>query len=508
MIQRSQRQARGRRTLRLIASTWFLALVLGASVSAETVRLKSGGFLVGKIKSADESGLVIERFDNHGILRLRWSDVTPPDQERLKKLYNLVDDVDQSPVTIRAFQCQVERAGAIPQTLVGELVGRDGKSITIYKLGNRFTIPLSKLRGTAQFVEVPIRDILKPQEIYRRKLTEIDPGENADLHIKLAAYLQRVDDLERAYEHLSKAKELGTTTQASKLEGMIQRLDRLRKHKAEADLLRGIDIARNRNDFHRALALIEDFASKFPDSQLKAEFEAAKIRVEKSRGLFYVRRITRDWYSALREEAKTLARQRTLSIEEARVRAEEALGKSIRERIAKMRKIKAEEVEAFFRARLQSPSVPKIQLASYGQGSWLLGEKDLIEKTARAKLKAKGKAAKKDSQGDRIRRELERRLREFIKSQGGKSKQKGEQKLATEAEWWKRAKSTERSLWLMAYYAEKAGDMEIVSAMLRDCPTCGAKGVVAIQGLQGGKTAYPTCPTCHGLKFFRSVRFH
>lgn len=477
-------------------------------VRAETIRLRNGAFLVGNIESPDENGFVFERYADGGRLRLRWEDLIARDAERLRASFQLVGEGGGDLVTFRAFRVLRKRSGGSPIELIGELVNNQGGKLTLRVKGNPIEIPLSSVTGTPQYIDVPIRDVLTADEIYRRKLTEIEPGEDADKHVLLADYLLRVEEFERAKEHLAKAKELGGGSQPNVITGMLERVDNLLAHKAEADLLREIRFASNRNQFGKAQELIDEFAQKYPRTKLAAEFELRKEHFAKARRRFFVKEITKDWYDIARDESKAISRDRDLGVEEARVMAAEQMGQKIRERIAKRRGLEVPEVEKFFGERFEFPSVPQVQIATYGHGSWLLGERDLVEGTARGKL-AQNDQPQQNEQAEKMRRELERRLREFQRRNQSRqgAGQEPEQKLDTPDEWWKSARSNERQLFVLATYAERSGDMKVLHAMLRDCEMCGTKGTISVETSEVGRNADVTCPTCHGLKYVRVIRF-
>jgi hypothetical protein len=491
-----------------VAAAVLVLLFLTQSVAAETIRLRSGAFLVGKIENPDETGFTFERFRDGGRIRITWEDLIARDAQRLRASFQLVNPEGAGGVTFRAFRVYRARTGASPIEVIGELVSRDGTKLVMRNKGITFEIPISELRGAAQYVDMPIRDILTPDEIYRRKLNEIEPGEDADKHVLLADYLVRVEDLARAKEHLSKAQEFGGGSQPNVIAGMLERVDTLLANKAEADHLREITIASNRNKFPRAMELIAEFEQKYPRSKLAAEFDRRKEQVAKARERFYIQVITSDWYKAAYDLAKEMARERDLGVEPARAQAAEEMGQKIRERISRRRKIKPEEVEAFFKRRFEFPGVPKVKLATYGQGSWILGQRDLEADTARSKV-ASNDQPKQSDQQDKVRRELERRLRDFMRrrqGQGG-ANQPQEQKLDSPDEWWKSSSSRERTQFLLATYAERSGDMKVLTASLRECSNCAGTGTIEVPTSEAGRNAKVTCPTCHGLKYFRAIRF-
>ncbi|PIE22716.1 MAG: hypothetical protein CSA62_11020 [Planctomycetota bacterium] len=494
----------------LVSVLLVIALLLGlsSSAAAETLRLRNGALLVGKIENPDENGFVFLRIRDGGRIHLRWEDLILRDAERLRASFQLLGQSDGDVVSFRAFRVWRKTSGA-PKALTGELLGRDGQKIRLRILGNTIELPLMSLTGTPQFVDVPIREILTPDEIYRRKLGEMNPGEDADKHVLLADYLIRVEEFQRAKEHLQEAQRLGSGSQPNKIIGLLERVESMLANKAEADHLREISVAANRNKFPKALQLMASFEEKYPSSKLASEFSRRKALVMKARERYLIDKVTEDWYRYARDEAKKLARSRDLGVEQVQVKAAEDMGQAIRERIARMRKIEVPEVEALFRRRFEFPLVPKIQPATYGQGSWILGEKDLIAGTARGKLAEKAES-NTITLGNQVRRERERRLREFIRSQGrraGQNPQQAAQRLDSPSDWWQEASTRERQLFILASYAERSGDMKVERAQLRPCMTCAASGRVQVPTAEAGRMVSVTCPTCHGLKHFRTIRF-
>ncbi len=485
----------------------LLAIFLcAACLRADTIRLRRGGLLIGKIEHADENGLSFRRADTGGLLELRWSDLAAPDAVRIREAWSLIDPSAGNAVLTKALKVEVERPGGTRQTLVGELVSRDGRTIVLRKKTLVYKVRVADLRGIPETLEVPIREVLTPDQIYERKRNEIDPGEDPDKHALLADYLIRVEDYARAKEHLLKAKELGGGKQAGVIDQRIAKVDTLLNNKEQADLLAKINILRNRKDFAGAGKVVEEFEKRFPDSPLRGEFENRKKKLEEARKAYLVRKVAGAWFDSLLTLSKIAATDRSLGIEQAKTLAQEKIGEEIRARIAKKYGLEESEVETFFRERMGLRGL-KEHKANYGTGSWVLGKDGVLKGTKIGQQIAKKKAGPKGGKSKRIR-EIERRLREFLKrvNRGGGGKG-GAVNLETPEQWWKRATSLERQQWIMAYYAENGGDYELMSAHLRACPTCGSNGYLETQGPQGGRTLKLTCPTCHGTRFFRILRF-
>lgn len=493
-------------TTLLLASLAF-ALATATSVSSQVLRLKTGRFVIGNVEEANEDGLRVRRLDNGGTLRLEWSDIAEMDVAKLRKRFNLLDDTELEDVLFRATSL-THMLPTGRKELIGELILNANNYFLIRKKGQTFKISVDNLRGTPSKVDVPIHDVLLPDEIYQRKLDEVAPAEDANKHLLLAAYLIRVGDYARAKLHLEKSKALGGGDQPREVDAQLERVVSLEANKAEADLIRSINVQRNRKRFAKALELCADYETKFGSGKGKLgnEFAQRKLQLEKDRTAWLTRKVTEQWYRLLLDEAGRAARTMT-QFESAQEFAEEEMGQRIRQRVAKRFGITPEEAEALFRKRIER-GVASAQSSTYSTGSWILGASKITEGTQAGKAKNKNKkGAKKDNS---LQRQLDKRLQEWMRrarrANGGANQQQG-QELQTEDEWWKDVPSSTRKLWITSYYVENAGDMELVGAYTRNCPTCGGRGTIAVQSSSGNKVVKVKCPTCHGTQFLRVIRY-
>ncbi|MCA8971221.1 MAG: hypothetical protein KDC95_15625, partial [Planctomycetes bacterium] len=251
------------------------------SLEAQVLRLKTGKFLIGSIEDASEDGLRVRRLDTGGILNLVWDDVARGDVSKIRKQFNLLDEKELQDVLLPATKI-THMLPTGKAELIGELVARQGNDFVIRKKGQTFKISVERMRGTPESIDVPIQDVLLPDEIYERKLAEIDPQEDADKHLLLAVYLIRVGDYPRAKQHLASAKEFGGGSQPREIDAQLERVASLEANKAEADLIREINVQRNRKAFAKAVALCSDYEAKYGQAgKLKNEFEQRKAQLEK-----------------------------------------------------------------------------------------------------------------------------------------------------------------------------------------------------------------------------------
>jgi hypothetical protein len=141
--------------------------------------------------------------------------------------------------------------------------------------------------------------------------------------------------------------------------------------------------------------------------------------------------------------------------------------------------------------------------ASFGLGTWLLGEE-----RARKGLDPE----KKEEQSGKTpeQRELEERTRRYLENleRQRRAAAGGDQEVSPE-EWWKAASPSERFQWLLAYYAEFSGDFDVTSLEFDPCPTCGGTGVIETieTGAQGSQNRRMKCAICHGVGVRRALSF-
>ncbi|HHI79079.1 MAG TPA: hypothetical protein ENK02_03795 [Planctomycetes bacterium] len=491
---------------RILGILGIACFALVATLRAETIRLRTGAFLVGKVERVDENVLVFRRAGNGGVLELKWNELSSFDAKRLREKWSLLDPEAAGGVTLPALRVVFQRPGGIRTEVVGELVSNDGKTMVLRQKTHVYRVPVEAIREGPQNVQVPVEDLLTPDQYYQRKLEEMQPGEDADKNAKMADELIRVEDYQRAREHLQKAIALGGGKQPDLIQARLKRVETLLKNKVQADILRRISVLRNRKLFAKARKLVEEFAQRFPDSPLRAEFEKRKQLLEKARERFLIRRVTTDWFEVMNSETKKVAMDKSIDFQEAQAFAEEKLGQLIREKIAKKRGLDPAEVDALFKARKSIRGL-RSRKASYGTGSFILGKEGVLKDTSVGKRLSKGKG-KKAQGSNQAQRELQKRIRQYLRLMRNRQQGGGKaQALQSPEDWWKSTTSVRRQQWLIAYYAEHGGDLELLHPETRDCPECGARGFIEGLGLKGGNTVRLPCPVCHGTRFFRVLRF-
>jgi hypothetical protein len=488
--------------------SWWRRLLAGAvagaafaALPAQAVQLKSGEMLLGEIKTPDENGFQLVRFDNGGQLQLRWDQLSPASAERLKQVYSLVAETEAE-VLVNADVIEWSLPDGTTGRAVGRVVDEPADVVKIRTRSGVFDIPRQKvLRRTT--LQVPALQAMTNEEFYNDQLAQVAPGDDADKHVVLADRLMGVRDYPRAKTHLDRAKELGNSKQPALVDGKLEKLKLFEAAKAERDSIDEIAAARARREFKKGEEKIAEYEKKHgANGRLKAEFEAEKTRFVRERERALTRQVVDLWHAQIQAIAAHKAADEKFEWGAVKPYVESQMGKDIRAKIVEVLKIKLDEVNQLWEKRLAMPGLPAPNYY-YGVGSWVLGEGDILKDTAQGKSEAadkKDKSGGEDKQLEAITRKIIEARKRAQAAMGGGGK--GEY---TPADWWRDAEHYEKVSWLKAYYAERSGDMKMVRAYTQPCLGCGGEGTIP----EGGDTGQPTkvkCSTCQGTRHRRIVR--
>ncbi|MHC4853550.1 MAG: hypothetical protein ACYTF5_16190, partial [Planctomycetota bacterium] len=106
-----------------VCSTLGLALLSPVAL-AQTLQLRDGTLLVGKVQEASGDRLVFERLDNGGTLRLRWDQLTKASADRIKAKEGLLVE-NEEVITVTADVLQFSPGGIGLREIVGRIVSED-----------------------------------------------------------------------------------------------------------------------------------------------------------------------------------------------------------------------------------------------------------------------------------------------------------------------------------------------------------------------------------------------
>jgi hypothetical protein len=275
------------------------------------------------------------------------------------------------------------------------------------------------------------------------------------------------------------------------------------------DLLAQADLWRGRGLYARAWEILDAFPKRYPGSPLLEDWNRMRKRVER-----YQEREVRDaLVERLHHWADVLTRERARSAESfeaARGWVEDRLADELLGAVhADLQRIAAGITPEDVRRLWDEREGGRVRQASYGLGTWLLGE-ELALGTPGEEPRAE---PEENTQAD-ARKRLEERIRRYLENQ--EVLRKNQERSGTEEDpetFWKRWDVHARGQWLLAYFVEHGGLFRLERVRFANCRECGGTGVRevafsggAIEGQTATSVKY-ACPTCHTLGRVRRVRY-
>ncbi|MEO0478820.1 MAG: hypothetical protein AAF196_05015 [Planctomycetota bacterium] len=495
-----------------LAVRGFLVLVASAmlfvsTATSQVVQMASGRVVLAEVVDADSEGLTLRRLDDGGVLELTWTDLSKLHAENIRRRFG-IDTGDESEVTVAASAVRFRAAGGSVDEVIGIIVERTDTALRVQRKGAITDVPRARFESD-ETIQVRWDEIYTEDEWYALELASFAPGEDADANVRLAENLRRAGLYEQAKTHYEKAEELGGGAFSAQLSTYLARIDTLIESKEERDLLADIRRQRFRKRFSQAFELVAQFEEQFPTSDLRAEFEKEKLRLEEAQTIELGGDVRSLFSTTLSEVAYAVAGDDEITLERARDYASEQMATDVFTRISErlMRRNKGVELDADAVAELWSRRSefgrrPFSKFFGYDFGSWVLGEDAVIAGTDRA-----GGGATNDEEADPELERFVRQLREIERRGRRASARSTEDEDESPEDWWKSSDRNERQSWLQAYFAEFSGQLEIRRAVAVPCPTCAARGFITSVSSSGdGGLQQLPCPTCHGTKFLRAIR--
>ena len=479
-------------------------------ITGETqlLRLRDGRTLWGSIEAHDEEGVHVRRLVGGGLVPLAW-DFLDPAQERELRLSLGYVDTGEEEVTIEADRVVLHDGTEI----VGRIVNRTDEYLWVKRASG--TVPIAKVRvATTSLVRAPALDVYTREELYQERSGELAPllvreGEvGAEAHIDLAQYAERLLDFSHALEHYRIARALAPDHRPELLRDGLARTEEKAALQEQVDLLAEADQWRGRGLFQRSWDILNAFPQRFPDSPLLEDWNRMRQRVERYQERALRNEVVDRWFHWSARLARAAVREKA-SFEAARSYADDQLGADVLAAVsADLRQIApaitADEVRKLWDEREGG----RYHQASYGYGTWLLGEERALATPGAQREEEAPEGSQEDA-----RKRLEKRIQRYLANQEV-LKKKGERGDEEDPEtFWKRWKTDSRAQWLLAYYVEDSGDFRVEKIRFSNCRECGGTGVRHI-AFSGGSLAGQTssaatieCPTCHAIARIRRVRY-
>ena len=492
----------------LLALLFLLAGAARAQApDAIMLRLRDGSVRWGSVEGHDADAIRFRSLETGGVARLPWALLDPAEERELRARFGYVE-LGAEEVTIEADRLVLVDGGEV----VGLIVDRTKDALIVKQNGTTVPVPKNRLAGASSTVTVPATVVFTRDELYARELDAVSPR-TAEDHFRLGQYCERILDYAHAVEHYAKAASADPAFRRDDVAVAKQRCEARAARQAEVDWLAEVDLLSARRKYDEALARAAAFAEKFPASELLPDAKKREQRVVRARDRDVAERVARSWHAWVGRLARDAASKMTF--EETLGYLEDRLGQDVLERVTK-------EVAAI--TKTADPEVVRKMWrdrrkvhwyrASYGHGTWLLGKK-----AALAGEEAEPVEAKPVGEKDRQRAELEEKVRRWFANQELKRTSRTKEEQVDEREQvWKEIGSASRAQWIVAWYAENSGDMEVgAKPLLANCRECGGKGTreIAVAGANvatsmiGSGRADQTieCPTCRGLGRVRRISY-
>lgn len=496
---------------------------LATPLSGEPVillKFADGGALWGRIAGHDSERIAFQRLDNGGVARVPWRQLEPTQSAELLETFGYVDHSGDE-LTLEADRLELDDG----TQLIGRIVSRSENEIFVKTARALTAVPKRRVAGAVTTVVVPALDVYTRDELYRAEADKLDPASAAS-QCELAAYCERILDFARALEHYQKAFELEPGFDGGKLAPTIVRVEEKARNQLQIDYLRDVDSARARGQFDAAQRLLDAFGEKWPDSNLRNEVERKKKQLLKARAQTMRELVGSQWYKWVLRLVEQKARQEGQTLESSLEYLSEKLTEDVLAAVTKdlQRAVGAsvtpEEVKKMWDERKRL----RFRRASYGTGTWLLGDAAALKEYGEEKPKEEVKP-KTGAEAERAR--LEEKMRRYFANQQTVAKQRAtktsEDEESEQEIFWRTWTSYARGQWLLAYYAENGGDLRIVGEDLSNCTECGGTGTREVvntgsarsspSGSRGGQAQSNSglviidCPTCHRIGRVRRVNY-
>ncbi len=491
-----------------------------ASAAPSTMlRLKSGAIAFGQILSHDPDGIRFRMLESGGEVPLAWSILDPTEAEELRLAYGYVAS-EAEELMLEADRIELVTG----KELVGRIVKRTDTDLWVKRAEGTVPIPKTQVRGAITSVQVPALDLFTREELYQEKAFELETrlvakGRiGAQAHDELAHFAERLFDYAHALEHYQRAAERDPTYESSRLALDIARAQANAALQEQVDQLAEIDLQRARKRYDKAIDLVAQFRAKYGKSPLLVDLAKLQERVAKAQERDLRAEIISRWHFWAVRLAREAARKP--SFEEVQGYLDEKMAEDLAQKVRDEVQTIAPAVEVERVRRLWGERKGgKYRTATYGLGTWLLGE------SARTELDlTKEKKAAEPEKGTQsaARKKLEERIQRYLENQ--KLTRQSAQSSADDSEdpevFWEKWNWAGRAQWVLAYFAEKSGEFRDQQARFENCRECGGTGARDMlftgnassssdenkASAQAGEVLVP-CPACHTIGIVRRIRY-
>lgn len=490
--------------------------------SPTMLRLRSGAIQWGEVLEHTPDGVVFKRLDTGGVVRLSWTFLDPTQERALRTEFGYIDTSNE------VLYVDADRLILVDgKEVTGLIVDQGEGRIRVKTESGLIDVPSARVRAVSGGVQVPALEVYTREELIQKRLAETPPVDAEALY-DFGGFCEQILAFSHSLDAYEKAAELDPAFRAAEMPGLIARTAKKVEQQVQLEYLAEVDLLKRRKQFDEAMKSLTLFPDKFPNSPLEVDRLKLTKRVEDAQEDYVREVVQRGWYRWTERLAAQAARK--MGFSEALGFAEEKLHQDVLTAVVDDAREWNQELEEDTVLQMWlERKVSRYRVASYGLGTWLLGEDSALAGSPQS-----NQAAESANEVDSERAALEEKIRKFLQSQktaGRSSAGAGEDDEDDVESFWKMLSSTSRSSWIVAYYAENSGDMEIKDPPeLRNCPTCAGRGVIEMvvsdssgSAGQGGRSggrggggqeargrgglATLACDTCKGIGRIRRIRY-
>lgn len=479
------------------------------------LRLRNGGIQWGVILEHTADELSFQRLDTGGVVHMAWTFMDPTQEHELRVKFGYID------TTSEVLYVEADRLVLVDgKEITGVIVDRVDGNVRIKTEVGLIDVPAARLRAVTGGIQVPALEVYTKEELVQKRLAQTPPT-TAEALYEFGAFCEQILSFSYALDAYVGIEALDPDYRASEMAGLIARTEKKVDQQAQLEDLAEADYLKRRKRFDEALLLLSLFPEKFPESPLETDRLRLVKRVVEAQEDYIREVVQRGWYRWTERLAAKASRE--MGYAQAVAYAEEKMHEEVlAANLADAQKWNAQVEEGAILQMWLERKVSRYRVSSYGSGTWLLGED-----AALAGSPTTSQAPAGASEVDSERAALEEKIRSFLQSQkrAGRSSAlaNGDQEDDVEA-FWKMLSSTARSGWIVSYYAENSGDMQVKNPPeLRNCSTCGGRGIIEMiisdpRGTAGsgsngqeakgrGGLAKLACDSCKGIGRVRRIRY-
>lgn len=479
----------------------------------ELFQLRTGQLLWATLDEHDEDRVYLTRLDNGGYLELPWGLLDPRQDRELRMRFGYID------LGVEEFTILADRIPLNDGTeLVGLVTARTSDALHVKTANSFIVLPLGRVGGAPTAVRVPARDIYTREELYEQKLAElrgdleVGGATSAQALWDLAQYCERIFDYGHAVEAYGQMVEVDPTfvpadQSPAALASVLERAQRRAESQAQVDYLEEADRMGARGQFEKAFEMLGRFPDLYPDSPLVEDWVKINQRVIADRDRVLVSLASREWFQAIDAVARKAARDMTY--EETVDWIEDGMGDEIVALVSlELQKVAPEIESDAARELFERRSKSRVRKASYGTGTWLLGKErataGLVEESETPELSGR----------DAERQELEDQIQRYLRNQNVSGRSGGPTEEQDPGEFWDTLTSGTKRQWILSYYAEFGGDLELKGVSFLAHRDCGGTGFIEVvqtgpprSGAEGARTQLKVDPLCNGIGGTRRVTY-